>query len=77
MKKNEEEKEDQEDEEDLRCWFGIGSKAYNLIYNAAKIQKKIPKSYGEDDPINFPKQFDSQIFEIFGVTSIQTEKVMS
>ena len=62
MKKNEDEKEDQEDEKDLRCWFGIGSKAYNLIYNPAKFQKKIPNSYGENDPINFPNQFDSRIF---------------
>ena len=50
MKKNEEENEDQEEEKDLRCWFGIGSKAYNVIYNPTKFQKKISNSYAENDP---------------------------
>ena len=50
MEKKEEENEDQEEEKDLRCWIGIGSKAYNLIYNPAKLQRKISNSYGENDP---------------------------
>ena len=37
LEKNEEENEDEE-EKDLRYWIGIGSKAYNLIYNPAKFQ---------------------------------------
>ena len=48
MEKNEEENEDEEEEKNLRCWIGIGSKAYNLIYNPAKFQEKIPNSYGEN-----------------------------
>ena len=50
MEKNEEENEDEEEEKDLRYWIGIGSKAYNLIYNPAKFQKKTPNSYGETNP---------------------------
>ena len=38
LEKNEEENEDDEQEKDLRCWIGIGSKAYNLIYNPEKFQ---------------------------------------
>ena len=49
MEKNEEENEDEEEEKDLRYWIGIGSKAYNLIYNPRKFEKKILNSYREND----------------------------
>ena len=75
MEKNEEENEDEEEEKDLRCWFGIGSKAYNLIYKPSRFQKKIPNSYGENDPI-VQTNSTLEFLEIFGPTSIQNEKVM-
>ena len=76
LKKNKDENEDREDEKDLRCWFGIGSKAYNLIYNSSRFQKKIPNSYEKNDRI---VQTNSTLgfLEIFGVTSIQTEKMIN
>ena len=48
--KNEEENEEQQERKKMKCWFGIGSKAYNLMYKLEKSQKKIPNSYGENDP---------------------------
>ena len=65
MKKNEEENEDEEEENDLGCQFGIGPKAYNLIYNPAKFQKKTPNSYGETDPF-VQTNLTHEFFEIRG-----------
>ena len=48
--KNKEENEEQQERKTMKCWIGIGSKAYDVIYNPAKFQNKKLNIFRDNDP---------------------------
>ena len=60
--KNEEENEEQQERKKMKCWIGIGSKAHNVICNAAKFQSKSPNIFGDNDSF-VPTNSTLKIFE--------------